>query len=74
MRRRDLIVAVGGGAVLCPLVRVGAQSQEAKVIGLSAAWFTPSPAHPDDPFVEELARLGYVDGQWITDRGEVGTG
>ena len=63
MRRRDLIVAVGGGAVLCPLVRVGAQSQK-PVIGLLQLG-SPEPGAPNDPFVEELARLGYVDGQSI---------
>ena len=60
MRRRDLLLSIGGSAFLCPHGMVGAQSRKpvigVLVIGSPGGWMY-------GPFIEGLRKLGYEDGQ-----------
>jgi putative ABC transport system substrate-binding protein len=60
MRRRNLILSMGG-ALLFPLGRAGAESRK-PLIGLMRLDAADSGA-PPDLLVEELRKLGYVDGR-----------
>ena len=62
MRRRDLLLSIGGSAVLCPLGMAGAQSQK-PVIGVLLIGSPGSGGY--DPFIEGLRKLGYASGQSV---------
>src|SRR5262245_23272866 len=62
MRRRDLLLSIGGSVVLCPLGAADAQSRKPVVgvliIGSPGPW-------GQDPLIEGLRKLGYEDGQSV---------
>jgi putative ABC transport system substrate-binding protein len=65
MRRRDLLLSIGGSAVLCPLGSADAQPRKPVVGILRIGSPDSTVAGRYDPLIEELRKLGYEDGKSV---------
>ena len=63
MRRREILVLLGGATIACPRAAVRAQQKAMPVVGY-LHFASPGPfAYQVDAFRQGLAENGYVDGK-----------
>jgi putative ABC transport system substrate-binding protein len=65
-RRRKLVIALGAGVLTAPLACLSQQQGKVRRIGFLAVRSRSTPSNPDihyDAFVQEMRRLGYVEGK-----------
>jgi putative ABC transport system substrate-binding protein len=66
MRRRELIMLIGGAAAAWPLAARAQQAAKRPIIGLVSIGASPTDSANFRPFLAQMRELGYVDGQNVT--------